>query len=97
MSRTIRRANFNKKNRFFHHYWECFSEREVEESNYIKNWEYHSDNYYTKSCKDMKQFWKNKEYRKLRSMFKERISNCEKFEEFFLEHKKAKSIKWKLH
>ena len=29
MSRTIRRTKFNKKNRFFHHYWEAYSDKEI--------------------------------------------------------------------
>ena len=31
MSRTIRRTKFNKKNRFFHHYWEAYSDKEIME------------------------------------------------------------------
>ena len=97
MSRTIRRKQFNKKNRFFQHYWEAFSDNEIKEKDYIEVWKYHSDNYYTKSSKEMKQFWKNKEYRTLRREFKNEISNTSNLEEFFLENKQAKCIKWSLH
>lgn len=97
MSRTIRRTKFNKKNRFFHHYWEAYSDKEIIEKDYIELWQYHSDNYYTKSCKNAKQFLKNLSYRKIRREFKVEMSHCFDFEDFYLNHKKAKSIKWDLH
>lgn len=97
MSRTIRRTQFNKKNRFFQHYWEAFSDVEIKESHYIKLWQYHSDNYYTKSCKNTKQFLKNLEYRSIRREFKERILKTSHMEDFFLNKIKANSIKWDLH
>lgn len=97
MSRTIRRTQFNKKNRFFQHYWEAFSNYEILERNYIKLWQYHSDNYYTKSCKDNKQFFKNLEDRKLRRDFKKEISTISNMDDFFLKKVKAQSIKWKIH
>lgn len=97
MSRTVRRKKFNRKNRFFQHYWEVFSEKEVEDSKYIKTWQYHSDNYYTKSSKNAKQFLKNMEYRTLRRNFKQTLSNCHDIEEVVFDKIKAKSIKWNLH
>lgn len=74
MSNTIRRKKFNKKNHFFIHYWEVFSDNEVNE-NILPLWKYHSDNYYTKSCKNRKQFVKNKMDRKLRYDSKQAIKN----------------------
>lgn len=97
MSRTIRRNNFNKKNRFFRHYWESYSQIDVNEQDFIEVWKYHSDNYYTKSCKDMKQFYKNNEYRNLRYKFKEEISKIIHLEDFFMEKIKVKSIKNCIH
>lgn len=97
MSRTIRRTQFNRKKHFFQHYWEAFSDSEIEERDYIKLWQYHSDNYYTKSCKNRKQFYKNLEYRTLRREFKEKISQMRDFEDFYLDKVKSKSIKWKVH
>lgn len=63
---------------------------------YMKPWQYHSDNYYTKSCKNTKQFLKNIEYRKLRRDFK-RDLYYQEIDNFYITSKKAKSIKWKLH
>lgn len=97
MSRTTRRTKFNKKNRFFQHYWEAFSDIEIEKAHYIELWQYHSDNYYTKSCKNTKQFFKNLEYRSIRREFKEKISRTSQMEDFFLNKIKANSIKWDLH
>lgn len=97
MSRTIRRKHFNKKGRFFQHYWEAFSDNEIKEKSYLELWQYHSDNYYTKSCKDNKQFFKNDEYRNLRREFKQKILKNFDLEDFFLNKVKANSIKWKIH
>lgn len=97
MSRTIRRVHFNKKKRFFQHYWEAFSDNEILHKNYLQLWQYHSDNYYTKSCKDNKQFFKNLEDRKLRRDFKKEIAKIDDFEDFFLKKIKAQSIKWIIH
>jgi hypothetical protein len=66
MSRTIRRTKFNRKKHFYAHYWEAYSQQEVNEQKYIEVWKYHSDNYYTKSSKEIKQFFKNMMDRKLR-------------------------------
>ena len=96
MSRTIRRTSFNKKKRFFTHYWEAYSEKEVNNLRYMKPWQYHSDNYYTKSCKNTKQFFKNIEDRKLRRDFKKDLS-YQDIEDFCITSKKARSIKWNLH
>lgn len=97
MSRTIRRTHFNKKHHFFQHYWEAFSDSEVKERDYIKVWQYHSDNYYTKSCKNRKQFIKNLEYRTIRREFKNTITKVSNFDDFFLKKTKASSVKWKIH
>lgn len=97
MSRTIRRTQFNKKKHFFQHYWEAFSQAEVKDNTYIEVWQYHSDNYYTKSCKNLKQFIKNLEYRTLRREFKEKILKTSQLEDFFLKKTKAESIRRKLH
>lgn len=97
MSRTIRRTQFNKKKHFFQHYWEAFSDSEIEERLYIELWQYHSDNYYTKSCKNRKQFFKNLEYRTLRYEFKQKMSKNYDVEDFYLNKIKASSIKWKIH
>lgn len=97
MSRTIRRTQFNKKKRFFQHYWEAFSRKEVVAGNYIDLWQYHGDNYYTKSCKDNKQFFKNLEDRNLRREFKKSVNTCIDLENFNLKKVKAQSIKWKIH
>jgi hypothetical protein len=96
MSRTVRRKKFNRKNHFYQHYWECFSEKEVKESNRITLWQYHGDNYYTKSCKDNKQFLKNLEDRMLRQDFKQKLFHCD-IEEIVLNTIKPRSIKWRLH
>lgn len=97
MSRTIRRKHFNKKKHFFQHYWEAFSDNEILQKGYIKLWQYHSDNYYTKSYKDCKQFFKNLENRKLRRNFKLEVSKFHDIENFFLKDVKPKSINWKIH
>ena len=97
MSRTIRRTQFNRKKHFFQHYWEAFSDSEIEDRDYIKLWQYHSDNYYTKSCKNAKQFLKNLSYRKIRREFNIEMSHCIDLEDFYLSHQKVKSIKWDLH
>lgn len=97
MSRTIRRTHFNKKKRFFQHYWEAFSDTDVLKNNYIELWKYHSDNYYTKSCKNNKQFFKTLENRKIRRHFKSDISHSHDIEDFFMKHTKCQSIKWKIH
>ena len=97
MSRTIRRTQFNRKKHFFQHYWEAFSNAEIEKRDYIELWQYHSDNYYTKSCKTRKQFYKNLEDRSLRREFKSKISHTYDFEDFFLHKVKYQSVKWKVH
>lgn len=96
MSRTVRRNKFNRKSRFFQHYWECFSSTEVKDAPYLEEWKYHSDNYYTKSCKDRKQFLKNQEYRTLRQQFRLAVKKGD-CENFFLEKHKSRTIKWSLH
>lgn len=97
MSRTVRRNHFNKKSRFFQHYWEAFSDAEIERNDYIELWKYHSDNYYTKKTKNIKQFYKILEYRSLRRNFKLNISKTLFLEDLFLKKTKAKSIKWNIH
>lgn len=97
MSRTTRRTKFGAKKHFFQHYWEAFSDREIEDRCYIKLWQYHSDNYYTKSTKTAKQFLKNKEYRKLRRQFQQALCHNVNLEDFFLLQTKYRSIKWDLH
>jgi hypothetical protein len=97
MSRTIRRNKFNKKKRFFHHYWESYSQIEVNEQSFIEVWKYHSDNYYTKSCKDLKQFFKNNEYRNLRYKFKKEIAKIVNLDDFLMDEVKVRSIKNCIH
>lgn len=97
MSRTIRRTQWGKKKHFFQHYWEAFSDREIEEKGYIKLWQYHSDNYYTKGAKNAKQFLKNRQDRKLRQQFRHALHVCNNIEDFLLKQTKYKSIKWELH
>ena len=98
MSRTVRRTRFNRKSRFFQHYWEEFSEQAVTENSYIDSWKYHSDNYYTKRYKDSKQFLKTQSYKKLRKEFKQKVLTDLVFhEDIVLSSHKAKSIKWDLH
>ena len=65
--------------------------------NQLEAREYHSDNYYTKACKNSKQFWKNLEYKKLRRHFKNKLAHTHDYEDFFLNQVKAKSINWDLH
>ena len=96
MSRTVRRKNFNKKSRFFQHYWEAFSDKEVINGDYIELWKYHSDNYYTKSTKNNKQYLKNLEDRKIRRNFNKSLHNFD-LEDFFLLKLKPNCIKWDLH
>ena len=75
MSNTIRRSKFNKKKRPFIHYWEVFSEKEVQAASYLAPWQYHSDNYYTKDTKERKQFYKNYADRKIRRESKTKLSH----------------------
>lgn len=100
MSKTVRRVHFNSKRRFFTHYWECFSEQEVRESDYIKDHQYHGDNYYTKSCKDLKQFFKNVVDREMRREFRDLerkiLLDLDAAEEL-VGLDKPRSIKWMLH
>ena len=100
MSRTKRRTHFNKKTRFFTHYWECFSKAELLNSDYISEYKYHSDNYYTKHTKDRKQCLKNVAERVLRQEFrlvvqkiKTNLDICENISML----DKPRSIKWDLH
>lgn len=100
MSKTLRRMHFNRKRRFFTHYWECFTEQDVRESAHIKPHQYHSDNYYTKSCKDVKQFLKNVADREMRREFRDMerkiLLDLDVADEL-LGLDKPRSIKWDLH
>ena len=75
MSDTRRRVHFNKKRRFFTHYWEYFNEVQVrdafEKYDWMKLHQYHGDNYYTKRSKEVKQSWKNQSYREMRREFRD--------------------------
>ena len=103
MSRTTRRTKFNSKKRFFKHYWEVYSEQEVKQAKYLKEWQYHSDNYYTKSCKNSKQFLKKMRYHQARQEFKQKLHSIKTFSyqeenfEIVLESHKYYNIKWDLH
>lgn len=103
MSRTVRRKKFNSKRRFFIHYWECFSEKEVQDAKYIESWKYHSDNYYTKSCKDRKQDFKKIKYKASRQEFRMKmasIKNLSYFDDNFdvvLRSKNFYSVAWCVH
>lgn len=97
MSKTIRRKNFNKKNRFFHHYWEFYSQKQVDEEKYISKWKYHSDNYYTKGRKDAKQLLKRVEFKKVRNDFKREILKYSIDKDIVLNLKNPRSISWQLH
>jgi hypothetical protein len=93
MSNTYRRKKFNSKRRFFYYYWTVFSKEDVEKADYIEKWKYHSDNYYNKSKKSIKQFYKNKDYKKLRQIFVKELKSYNNIDDFFLERKSKKSIK----
>ncbi len=95
MSKTIRRNKFNKKNRFYHHYWESFSEQDA--GKYQEVWKYHSDNYYTKMVKDRKQFYKKLENKSLRADFKKEMLNYEIEKDVILNKEKRMNINWKIH
>lgn len=72
MSRTVRRKHLNKKTRFYHYYFQHYSENEVKNEGYMPTWKYHSDNYYTKSC-TYKQKEQNFAQRQLRRIIKEEL------------------------
>ena len=104
MSNTIRRSHFNKKRRFFTHYWEYFSKSAVthalQEYEWMKEHQYYGDNYYTKSCKKAKQTLKNGSYRKLRREFRDELSRLRldlEVSEYMNYSGKPKCIKWDLH
>lgn len=73
MSRTVRRIKFNSKKKFFKHYWEAYSQKEVNRQDYIEVWKYHSDNYYTKGSKNRKQAYKKVRYGQIRQEFRLKI------------------------
>lgn len=100
MSNTIRRNKFNRKTRHFVHYWDEFSEKSVNNNRYIEVWKYYSDNYYTKSHKDRKQYYKNQEYRKIRRSSKIELHGAvvqHNVDEVVLNYIKPNSIKYKIH
>ncbi len=99
MSRTYRRTTFNVKRRFFNCYWCNYSEKEVlDGSEYLKPYQYHSDNYYSKS-NGLKQFFKTLSYKGLRQEFRQfkdkGLINPEVLEAEVLT-KKPRNIKWDL-
>lgn len=99
MSRTYRRRNYNVKTHIYLHYWTIFSEQELKNVLYIRAWKYHSDNYYTKQAKKRKQFFKNKEYRKIRRALKEDIQkniNID-LDLIAIDNNKRKSIRHLVH
>lgn len=97
MSRTIRRARFNTKKRFFKHFFEDFSDMQVIAKSNIELWKYHSDSYYTQKFNIEKIFHKNLEYRIIRRKFKQKIYQCDFLEHTSLEIDKPRSIKLRLH
>lgn len=100
MSNTIRRNKFNRKSRHFVHYWDEFSEKSVNNNPYIAVWKYYSDNYYTKSHKDRKQYYKNQEDRKIRRNSKIEIGKAVAsltHEDLIIKYVKPNTIKHKVH
>lgn len=99
MSRTVRRKKFNSKKKFFVHYWECYSSQEVARQKYIDVWQYYGDNYYTKSCKDNKQFFKNVAFRMVRQDFRKQAIDVIKGgnDDVVLMNNKVFSIKYRIH
>lgn len=97
MSRTYRRTNYNIKTHIYLHYWELFSENELRKTHYIRAWKYHSDNYHTKQAKKRKQFFKNREYRKIRRALKVDIQKNIDLDLIAIDNNKRKSIKFLVH
>ena len=97
MSRTFRRTTQNAKRRFFKHYWEEYDDNVIARKDYIPLWKYHSDNYYTKHVKEMKQFYKQRSYSRLRNEFRIKINSRFDLEDFVLEKVKAECIGWMIH
>lgn len=98
MSNTIRRSKFNKKKRHFVHYWDCFSEKEVNQAHYIEAWKYHSDNYYTKSTKKRKQYHKNYADRQIRRESKAKLDLVDnKTSDVVLNTHTVYCVRWKIH
>lgn len=98
MSNTIRRSKFNKKKRPFIHYWEAFSEKEVRNASYIEPWQYHSDNYYTKSVKNRKQYCKNYADRQVRRESKTKLSLVlPEFYDVVLNVHGVYCVRWEIH
>lgn len=103
MSRTIRRNKFNKKNRFFNHYWEIYSEQELKKQTYIEVWKYHSDNYYTKNAKEVKQFFKSQKFNQTEQEFKKKAHQLQLLDfsddnfDIVMEHHYLYNIKHHIH
>jgi hypothetical protein len=98
MSKTIRRVHLNKQKHFVSYYWTSYTEKDLW---FIESWKYHSDNYYNKKHKDLKQFFNNQLEREFRQDFKQKINHFLKTDNYeddmiFNYHKPRKSIRYYL-
>lgn len=73
MSRTYRRRNFNKKNRFLKIYWQSFTKKEIQDSFGDNHYKYHSDNYYNKHIQHLKSTYIKLSYKRIRFGYKKNL------------------------